>query len=883
MQEQLFQWANQQAAQYDAVFTEPWALLLLWAIPFCVVIAFLARASRWYVSILQLIPRSAWIIALTIAALLPVREHRKDALEVVVIKDVSLSIDEGRLARADTALQTLVKKRDEASASGNDRATKITALSFSEKVDITGSNNVGLQEESNLEAALQAARALFTPGRDHRIVLLSDGRATKGNALEAAKQAGEEKTPIYVLPLGSGEQPEVVIKGVSLPDKARSKDDFRAEVFIESVVAEPATVKLLVRPAGSTGKPRILSTQKVSLTPGKVTVEFTTKLETPGIYELRAEVSAAEGGDTFLVNNDASGFLTVEDLPKVLLIRRPGEPETPLDKTIKSVATRYHVDTADAMPQSLSDMGQYDLVLFNDPKTQKFTDEENKILTNYVTDLGGGLILSMGDNAKDIAEPPEDTPIEELLPLTFKRIKQKEEVPLAVVFVIDKSASMDRERKFEMAISSVKQAATHLKEDADVAIILFDDLPYTQLPLTKASQKETIENSMNNLGVGGGTDLYPGLKAAYAEIKKSEAKIKHIIVLSDGESLSRYEQNSDIVDRITQNKITITTIGLSADSDPTHLLQLAKMGGGTFYYTEDPSKLPDIFAKETQTTTETTVKTAEYKAIVQAPADAVENIEWSSAPNIKGYITSEPKPTSEIILVAASSGAPTAVGGKREPLLARWYRGLGRVAVFTSDAGNVWAAPWVSWEGYARFWEQLTRTTLRGRKPATLLLRRRVEPNGTATVELETRGKGGLPDENAEVALSCFDSAGNEIPLTLTKGGRAITTATFRLPAPGSYVLKASREGGEAEVSSVIGDLFYQTSPELSHPGDELDTLSEIAKVSNGAVFQDGPALSAAVFAEGTKTVKTQEELWRPFMWLAMAIFLVDVLFRRVA
>src|SRR5436190_15453337 len=102
MQEKLFQWANEQAAQYDARFTEPWALLLLWAIPFCVVIALLARSSKWYVRLLQLIPRSAWIIALTLTALLPIREHCKDSIEVVVVKDASVSIDQARNARAES-------------------------------------------------------------------------------------------------------------------------------------------------------------------------------------------------------------------------------------------------------------------------------------------------------------------------------------------------------------------------------------------------------------------------------------------------------------------------------------------------------------------------------------------------------------------------------------------------------------------------------------------------------------------------------------------------------------------------------------------------------------------------------------------------------------
>lgn len=862
---ELFAWANALAAPYGARFTAPWGLLLLWAIPLSLVIALFSRTARWHVRVLQFLFRSAWILALTIAALQPIREEGRDSLEVVALVDISASLDEGRLARAQTALDTLKERKGEA---------RLTVLSFAEKVSPEASDAVGDREETNLEAALSAGRAFFTPDRDHRMVLLSDGRATRGDAVAAAARAKEEKIPVYVLPLGGGDAPEVIVRSITLPDKARAKEEFSAEVLLESVGEEKIQLKLWARVAGGKGKPRAISTKRLTLPPGESSISLTGTLPAAGFYELRAEVLPQEGGDTFDVNNAATGYLTVEDLPKILLVRKPGEPTPPLDKALSHVATRYELDSAESLPQSLVALGRYDLVLLNNIETTKLTEEEGKLLTTYVTDLGGGLIVSAGDASKDLAEPPEDTPLEELLPLTFKRIKQKEEVPLAVAVVIDKSASMDRARKFEMAISSTKQAAKNLKEEAEITVILFDDLPYIALPLTKAKERETVESALKNLGVNGGTDLYPALRAAYSELKKSEAKIKHIIVLSDGESLSRYEQNSDLVDKITRDKITISTVGLSEDSDPVHLQLLAQKGGGTFYYTEDPDKLPDIFAKETQITTETTVKTAEFKVIAQAPADAIEGIDWSGAPTIKGYLTSQPKATSEVILVT---------GPKKEPILARWYRGLGRVAVFTSDAGGAWASSWTPWEGFPRFWDQLVRTSLRTRRPSTLLVKRRVDPDGTATVEIEARGRGLLPDEAAKVSLSCYDASGAEIPLTLTKGGRAVYTATFPLPEPGGYVLKASREGGEAEPETVVSDLFYGASPEFFRPGDDLSHLEAIALASSGAVLTSADALADIAFAEGSKTIKETEALWQPFVWLALAIFLLDVLSRRVA
>ena len=73
-----------------------------------------------------------------------------------------------------------------------------------------------------------------------------------------------------------------------------------------------------------------------------------------------------------------------------------------------------------------------------------------------------------------------------------------------------------------------------------------------------------------------------------------------------------------------------------------------------------------------------------------------------------------------------------------EPILALWRYGGGTTAAFTSDIQSRWAAPWLNWPGFGKFWVQLVRQTMRhetaedfaahgraGRRPVVLHARRR--------------------------------------------------------------------------------------------------------------------------------------------------------------
>ena len=76
--------------------------------------------------------------------------------------------------------------------------------------------------------------------------------------------------------------------------------------------------------------------------------------------------------------------------------------------------------------------------------------------------------------------------------------------------------------------------------------------------------------------------------------------------------------------------------------------------------------------------------------------EILDGLDIESAPPLKGYVRFEAKPTAETILRF----------DKHEPLLVRWQYGLGRSAVFTSDAKARWAASWIYWKGFDKFWTQ---------------------------------------------------------------------------------------------------------------------------------------------------------------------------------
>ena len=67
-----------------------------------------------------------------------------------------------------------------------------------------------------------------------------------------------------------------------------------------------------------------------------------------------------------------------------------------------------------------------------------------------------------------------------------------------------------------------------------IGVIGFDGQAQVLLELTPAGDRATISQKISTLDAGGGTFLYPALEAARERLNGSDARRKHIIILSDG-------------------------------------------------------------------------------------------------------------------------------------------------------------------------------------------------------------------------------------------------------------------------------------------------------------------------------------------------------------
>ncbi len=148
--------------------------------------------------------------------------------------------------------------------------------------------------------------------------------------------------------------------------------------------------------------------------------------------------------------------------------------------------------------------------------------------------------------------------------------------------------------------------------------------------------------------------------------------------------------------------VTISTVGLGQDVNRAYLEKVASLAKGKAYFLTDPAGLEQILLRDVMEHTGSTVVEKAFRPLVVRQAEILEGVDMGQAPELKGYVRYQSKPTAENIL---------SVDGK-DPLLVRWQYGLGRVAVFASDAKSRWAAGWVSWNGYDKFWSNLARDLL---------------------------------------------------------------------------------------------------------------------------------------------------------------------------
>ena len=98
----------------------------------------------------------------------------------------------------------------------------------------------------------------------------------------------------------------------------------------------------------------------------------------------------------------------------------------------------------------------------------------------------------------------------------------------------------------------------------EVAVLTFDQAAHWSVPPTQVTNRTVIAEMLRQVSSGGGTDLYKALEEARNATQEQSAKVKHVIVLSDG--LTESEVDFEVLVReIAGNGATVSTVGFGGD------------------------------------------------------------------------------------------------------------------------------------------------------------------------------------------------------------------------------------------------------------------------------------------------------------------------------
>lgn len=180
--------------------------------------------------------------------------------------------------------------------------------------------------------------------------------------------------------------------------------------------------------------------------------------------------------------------------------------------------------------------------------------------------------------------------------------KVEERKPLVIGLTIDKSWSMKGEKMDAVIDASCSLVNWLTRHDAVSIVAYSSDVQLIQ-PVTHLTEKVSVTDKIRNIQVATSTNLSGGWLSALKSLSQSNIPnaYKRVILLTDGNPTLGIKEKDALVgiakDHLAMG-ISTTTIGVGNDFNEEMLVEIAKAGGGNFYYIDNPENASDIFFQE---------------------------------------------------------------------------------------------------------------------------------------------------------------------------------------------------------------------------------------------------------------------------------------------
>ncbi|MAE75814.1 MAG: hypothetical protein CMJ85_02970, partial [Planctomycetes bacterium] len=180
------------------------------------------------------------------------------------------------------------------------------------------------------------------------------------------------------------------------------------------------------------------------------------------------------------------------------------------------------------------------------------------------------------DEARDkpiakVQTPPDPRPLRrigdvadrerELAKARRKRVKTK---AVALVLVVDRSLSMLDYSRMKMAKRGALATGKALGEGDEIAVVSFGETEKVVLPLMSATRQQKLEQALDSLrATGQTTRCHAALVLAWEILKTTDAPVRHIVLLTDGEFFDKLAGYEETLSAMKEQGIGLTGLGVS--------------------------------------------------------------------------------------------------------------------------------------------------------------------------------------------------------------------------------------------------------------------------------------------------------------------------------
>ena len=859
-------------------FTTPIALLLLLVLPYFLWIARAQltgfRASRERAALLLRLAIML-LLVLSLAGAQAVRAG--DELAVIFLLDVSDSISVAEKAAGERYIREAMAEmgpRDRAGVIlfGANALVERPVGPLSELAPLA-SEPQPLQ--SDLAEAVRLGLALFPPGSARRLVVLSDGAATTGDALEAARLAAESEVQIDFVALGEAlPEFEARVVAVDAPTRAVQGETIVVEVTVESNTAMPAVLRVL-------DGGQVLDEAQVDLRVGSNNFSLPLQASEQAFARYTVQIEPLE--DSYYQNNSLAAYTEIVGPPQILLVAaEPDADEAGTEMVDDAIALRVALEevglpvdtvTPATLPAAVAPLSSYAGVVLVNVNAKDLSPRKMETLQSYVRDLGGGLVVVGGPQSYGVGGYYR-TALEETLPVEMQ-IQDQERFPaVSIALVIDRSGSMAAPEGGVAKIALASEAAVRVVEllnDFDeITVIPVDTAPREVVGPVSAANKAPVIAQLRRIGAGGGgINVRTGVEVAADALIGSENPVRHIIVLADGSDANEQGGVPALIEALVAEGVTVSMVAIGDGQHVPWLRQMAQLGGGRFHLTDQAANLPQIFTQETAAIQRSYLVEERFFPTLAAPSPILSGID--AVPPLYGYVATSPRPTAQVIL-------ETPLG---DPLLAAWQYGLGRAVVWTSDATGRWAREWVRWEAFPTFWAQAVRWTITQNRDSNV--ETEVHYSGErAILSVDARNDSGRFLNEMEMEASVVGPDGEALAVTLRQVAPGRYRGAFVPQTPGAYLLRIQGEetgAGESMVAQTTGWVLGY-SPEYRRLEANRPLLEAMADLTGGRDLS--AATPAAAFDHSLPAEPATRPLWPWLSLLAVLLLPLDVAARRL-